>query len=161
MIPKLQDFVAEFDTDPKGLGYKNGDNYKSTKELCNLLGKPQSIPNPTPQPQVLKPFTLQELLGLISDESLALMDVDAVIRISDLVDSQDRTKLGLWVQMGLVKKWLTQNESTLLTNRLSQTYPDPTYSSTILGPSRQDELEWKVSRERINESLGRPLEAWN
>jgi hypothetical protein len=163
------ELLAEFDSDPVSMGYKTspveGDGYKTTKELSQLLGGRRLITNPTNVGQVLKPVTISDLLTLVPSSERATLSQGTVTRIRELIQTNDITGLSLVMQWlndrsdaGMSEDILSDETFATLADRLVEKHNDPDYATQVYDPvTPRVTVLWNqnTDREQINRILER------
>ena len=129
--------ASELKNDPAGAGYKDASgNFKPMKELTRLLLYRPLVDNPDPQPSRMKPVSASEILGMLSQESLANIPYDALMAAREAADANDIERLSLQLQVFAGKGWITADETAAFQARLQETEPDPTWPAQVPGPCR-------------------------
>ena len=123
-------------SDPNGVGYKDaGGNWKSLAEIARLLTQAPMVPNPvSPQPTILKPINKAEFLNLMLPAIGSFSD-EALVRVSEAADSDDRATISLWLTIALQRTWIDQTLHDTLAAKLAETYPDPSWAAQVPGQS--------------------------
>ena len=154
-IPSPAQLRQELDTDPKSLGYKDQQgNFKPTRDILYLLTR---RPVSYTTKEVPDPPTLDEILSVISDASLAKIPEYAADRIEDVVRARDLQRMRYWLRLVGAKGYITVAEAQQIQALLqrAKTVQEPVY-----GQARVEELGWEVNVELLNRALGRPENAW-
>lgn len=103
-----------------------------------------SVANPKPQATVPKPYTADQLLGLLSAASVA--NLEAFPAIHDLfadIESQDSAAVGKAVSLLSAAGKITSAEASAINSAIAATEPDPAWTATVT---------WDVA------TLGRPID---
>lgn len=142
----------------------------STPELSSLgqdypaiaawLNECSLIPNPSPQGQVPKPYTMAELFALITDPA----DLAIVSQVADLLKAGQAIVQVTGIEFGstpesvlatLQGQGLSQTASDAIAARMAETIPDPGWAENVPGEARRVALgiEPIVTPEQVQEAL--------
>lgn len=117
----------------------------SDSTIAAALNAP-SIANPTPQPQLPKPFSFGDVMGCLDSGSIAkIRDLATGIDLINKINAGDVVGIGHWIialQAGT--PLITSDQATAVTAVITATIGDPTWSA---------QLSWAA----VN--LGRPADA--
>jgi hypothetical protein len=135
----LIELANELNNDPAGLGYKDGENFKSVDEILNLLGARRTQANPVPQPDIPKPLVLKDFMTDMG--GLDAFDWSAFKDFKDAIDASDRDTLQVWLDAAFAKTWIDGTKRTqMMTDWINATIPDPSWQATVSLQSRFMEL---------------------
>lgn len=138
-------FAAELLNDPTHLGYKQGNGaFFPAATIAGLLTSPQgTVANPLPQATIAKPFTYVDVLNLLSTASQAnVRALPELPRILDDINAANRQAVSVWAGLLIAGNAppITQAEHDAIINLMNATEPDPSWPSTVPGPSRLQSL---------------------
>lgn len=138
--------ASELKNDPANVGYKNADGtFKPQAELIGLLLNKPMVANPDPAPQIPKPVTAQDVLGLLSPASVQAIPFDAMVEVNKAIAEKDMERLGLQLQVFAAKGWINSTEVAALQARLAETIPDPNWPAQVPGQSRLEVATGEVA----------------
>ncbi len=116
----------------------------SVVQLAALLNAPGLLANPVPQSSAVvpKPFTVSDLLNLLSAGSLSnVLSVPANPEIVSKINSQDRPSVALWTSALKGAGLISQAECNAILAKLAETIADPSWSAQVAaGPSVKQTL---------------------
>jgi hypothetical protein len=141
------------------VGELKPDGYPSTAQLENLLlGSYGEIDNPEPAPQILTPFTFDDVLANASGFLKAVPDTlltDVLTRIN----SQDRDGLSHIAAVLHARKVIDDAALQEVTAIVTASKPDPDHPAKVPAPSDAEKFAGRITPKLIAEALGRTAEA--
>lgn len=100
------------------------------------LNAPASVPNPTPQAQVPKPFLTRDLMGLLDAAAIGkLQSLPSLARLLDDIAAQVPGPLDNWIALLQAGGTITPAQGAALAGVVHATQPDPAWRPTVPGPS--------------------------
>ena len=150
---------AELDNDPNGVGYRRPDgSFRTPDELASLLTTKPLVANPDPQPNIPAPLNKQELLGMVLPFVSQFSD-EALVRVSDAVDNDDRATISMWLTIAKQRNWVDQPTFDAVQAKLNATIPDPDWKAQVPGQSPIERVIGRsqgISREEVQQILSLP-----
>ena len=150
---------AELQNDPNGVGYKRADStFKTAEELAYLLTFKGTVPNPDPQPNIPAPLNKQELLGMVLPFVGSFTD-EALVRVSEAIDNDDRATISLWLTIALQRTWIDQATHDAIAAKLTATIPDPNWKAQVPGQSPIERVVGRsqgISPQEVQQILSLP-----
>ena len=104
---------------------------RNNHELVTALNEPMH-PNPKPAPDVPKPFTLGDVLGVLSiDSAAALKDFGHLYYLIQAIKEQDSETVSMLTELLTASGDITPEELAELKSILTRTIPDPTHPPMV------------------------------
>lgn len=123
--------------------------------IANLLNNRPSIPNPTPQADVPKIPTIEEVVTLVTrQEAFAISETRTYDRVLDALRQRNLAWIIGNTETLLAGGILSQSSYDAIIAKLEETELDPNYQSQIPGQSRAEVLGiYPVADSQVQEAL--------
>ena len=139
MDDQIQDaeLLAELQNDPAGLGYRSGDEFKTTEEIASLLTHRQMVDNPEPRQNVPKRHTIEDFIEVLSPASAAnIAQFGALDSLSRDIESGNTARIRIAIALLSKAGQIVTEDVPKIAAKLQETIPDPNWPAKVPAPCR-------------------------